>query len=117
MHGGGTRRARYDRRVPRLANDPLAVRAYLDRDWSGAREGERAYWRARIDQGGLAEALLVTQQLYDWMKHADPAWPTREQRDEDLETHVRVAEALQKTAGRDPSVRTGTSRRSTPRVR
>ncbi len=32
------------------------------------------------------------------MSARDPSWPTQQERDEDFETHVRVAEALARTA-------------------
>ncbi len=90
--------------------DPASVRAYVGRDWAGLREGKRNYWRERLDRGGLAEALRVTDQLYEWMRARHPSWPTSQDRDEDFETHKRVAEALARTAPRPV-------RKRTPRVR
>lgn len=75
-----------------------SVRAYLARDWDGAREAKRAYWRERLERGGLAEALRVTEQLRAWMQSIDPHWPSKEDREEDLETHRRVAETLARAA-------------------
>lgn len=81
-------RGRYSRRVSPL--DPAAIRAYVGRDWQKARSAKRAYWRERLARGGMAEALRVTEQLH--------RVPTDAERDEDLQTHQRVAEALAKTA-------------------
>lgn len=72
--------------------DPAAVRAYLARDWSAARERKRAYWRDRLQRGGLGEALAITEQLR--------VGSTEQDREADLETHRRVAEALARTPRR-----------------
>ena len=66
--------------------DPDAIRAYAARDWARVRENKRAYWRARLDRGGLAEAVRVTELL------RDTTAPSETSREEDLETHKRVAE-------------------------
>ena len=68
------------------------VRAYMSRDWARVRDLKRAYWRDRLDRGGLVEAIRITEML------REPA--TDEARDEDLQTHQRVAEALAKTKAR-----------------
>jgi hypothetical protein len=78
--------------------DPLGVRAYLARDWRAARLGKRRYWQDRLARGGLVEALRVTEQLRAWTAHHNPSWPTEQQREEDLETHRRVSQALRATA-------------------
>ena len=88
-----------------------SVRAYLARDWDAARERKRTYWSDRLVRGGLAEALRVTEQLRAWMKSLDPDWPSKEDREEDLETHRRVAAALARTA---PPVATTTPVRARP---
>jgi hypothetical protein len=75
--------------------DPALLRAFAQRDWRRARDAKRAYWRARLDRGGLAEAIRVTESLRGPDDH----------REEDLETHQRVAEALAKTAPRRASTR------------
>lgn len=95
--------------------DPAAVRAYMARDWGAVREAKRQYWRDRLDRGGLVEALRVSEQLRDQAAHANPAWPTEKDREEDLETHQRVAKALASTA--PPERRSASARARTPRVR
>jgi hypothetical protein len=39
--------------------DPASVRAYVARDWQLLRTGKRAYWRTRLERGGLVEALAI----------------------------------------------------------
>ena len=80
--------------------DAAAVRAYLARDWARVRDNKRAYWRDRLDRGGLAEAVRVTELLR--------GRATDQDREEDLETHQRVAQALATTRRRRPAAsRTG----------
>jgi hypothetical protein len=86
-----------------MAPDPLGVRAYLARNWEAARDNKRRYWHDRLAKGGLAEALRVTEQLRAWTAANNPSWPTEQQREEDLATHQRVAQALAATApGKSP---------------
>jgi hypothetical protein len=95
--------------------DPASVRAYVARDWRQLRARKRAYWRARLERGGLAEALSITEQLRTWMHERDAAWPTEQDRDQDLETHRRVAATLARTAPaaarREPTAPRGRARR------
>jgi len=78
--------------------DSASVRAYVDRDHDAARAGKRAYWRGLLERDGLRAAVAVTDQLRQWMKQTNPSWPTEQDREEDLETHRRVAQALALTA-------------------
>ena len=101
----------------RSAIDPAAVRAYMARDWSAARDAKRTYWRERLARGGFREALRITDELYRWSLLADPTWPTRQARDEDLATHQRVAETLARAArASTPAPRARTARVRKSRV-
>jgi hypothetical protein len=70
--------------------DPASVRAYLDRDWQLLRARKRAYWRERLERGGLAEAFSITEQMRTWMRERDAAWPTEQDREEDRATKLPV---------------------------
>jgi hypothetical protein len=86
----------------------------MARDWAAARGSKREYWRDRIERGGLRDVLRLTDQLRGWMKRIDPEWPTAREREEDLQTHQRVAEALAKAgtvaSRRRPKLRAGARR-------
>ena len=97
--------------------DPASARAYVDRDWRRLRANKRAYWRERLECGGLAEALSITEQMRTWLREQDAAWPTEQEREEDLETHRRVAAALACTAPTSPHRKAATTRRRARRVR
>ncbi|HEY0481819.1 MAG TPA: hypothetical protein VGD37_30080 [Kofleriaceae bacterium] len=96
------------------AIDPASVRAYVARDWRALRASKRVYWRARLDRGGLAEALAITGQLRAGLQHRDATWPTEHDREEDLQTHRRVAAALARTA---PTTAPGKAPRARGRAR
>jgi hypothetical protein len=87
--------------MPR-AIDPASLRAYMARDWRRARLGKRAYWRARLATGGLAAAIAISDQLRTGLQKHDASWPSEHDREEDLETHRRVAAALARTATAAP---------------
>jgi hypothetical protein len=97
--------------------DPAAARAYVDRDWRRLRAHKRTYWRARLERGGLVEACSITEQLRAWMRGRDAAWPTEQEREEDLETHRRVAAALARTAPARPRREAAAARGRARRVR
>lgn len=86
--------------MPRLR--AADVRAYLARDWARARDLKRAYWRDRLDRGGLGEAIRVTELMRGSSTDA--------RRDDDLETHRRVAQALARTTPRPPGATRGAAR-------
>ena len=91
--------------------DREAIRAYVARDWQRARDDKRRYWAQRLEANGLREALEVTQQLRSWMMQVDGSWPTQAQREDDLQTHQRVAEALAKTRHAKPATSRARARR------
>ena|ERR1041385_9996 len=97
-----------------MAIDRASIRAYVARDWAASRTLKREYWRDRLIRGGLAEAIEITEQLRQWMKRTNPSWPTKKDREEDFETHQRVADALAKTSpgARAPRKRTARIRRA-----
>lgn len=78
--------------------DAASIRAYVARDWMGARQAKQAYWRERLARGGLREALRITADLRDSMMQLVPDWPTERDREEDLETHRRVTQTLKKAS-------------------
>lgn len=64
------------------------LRAYALRDWAGiARAKQRG-----TNVEGPAEALALSQALWDHMRQIDPHWPTDAQRRDDFEHHVRLVQ-------------------------
>jgi hypothetical protein len=77
--------------------DPAHVRAFLERDWALVQRAKDEHRRRRHAEGGAAEALRTVEALWQHARALDPGWPSAADREEDLETHRRVSEALQRT--------------------
>jgi hypothetical protein len=78
-----------------VSNHPAA--ALLSKRWDLLAAYKDQYWRER-KQLGLREALRVVDSLRTQAQFFNPSWPTPEDREADLETHVRVSAALARTA-------------------
>jgi hypothetical protein len=70
--------------------------AYANRDWSAIAAHKRRVWTQVATKMSAAEMLALGDSLRDLVHTIHPDWPTREQRLEDLETHIRVSEMLRR---------------------
>lgn len=76
------------------AVDPEALRRFARRDWSGlAAAKDRAWLEAKRD-GDASDALRSADELRRYVRRIRPDWPARADREEDLQTHIRVLKAL-----------------------
>jgi hypothetical protein len=75
---------------------PHPAAALLSKRWDLLAEYKDQYWRDR-KKLGLAEALRVVDSLRTQARLFQPGWPTQDDREEDLQTHIRVAAALART--------------------
>jgi hypothetical protein len=69
-----------------VSNHPAA--ALLSKRWDLLAAYKDQYWRER-KQLGLREALRIVDSLRTQAQFFNPSWPTPEDREADLETHVR----------------------------
>ena len=70
----------------------------MGRDWDLLARLKSEHWQAiRRDQGWLG-SMLIAEGLRHEMKLLRPEWPSDVERREDLASHVRVAELLQRAA-------------------
>lgn len=69
----------------------------INKRWDLLASYKDRYWRAQKALG-IEEALRITSELRDHVESMIPGWPTRQEREEDFETHRRVAKALARTA-------------------
>jgi hypothetical protein len=76
---------------------PHPAAALLTRRWDLLAHYKNQYWRDR-KKLGLTEALRVVGSLRAQARFFQPSWPTQDDREEDLETHIRVAATLARTA-------------------
>ena len=72
--------------------------SYVDRDWAAVRTSKDAFWARRIARLGPAEGLRIADELRRQVLLQNPGWPDAEQRREDLESHVRLCELLQRAS-------------------
>jgi len=79
-----------------------AIREFANRDWNAARESKETYWGERIARLGPIEGLRIAEDLRRQVLAQDAAWPRAADRDQDLLSHIRLAELLR---------RAGTARR------
>ena len=69
------------------------IREFVSRDWDAARENKDAYWRDRIARLGPVEGLRIADELRQ-QALLHPGWPQPDERDDDLQSHVRLAALL-----------------------
>jgi hypothetical protein len=94
-----------------------AATALLTKRWDLLAEYKDQHWRDR-KKLGIQEALRVVDSLRTQAQLFNPGWPTSEDREADLQTHIRLTKALARTAPRQTKTGTARSRQaaSSPRV-
>ncbi|HEX7843644.1 MAG TPA: hypothetical protein VF469_39495 [Kofleriaceae bacterium] len=76
---------------------PHPAAALLSKRWDLLAEYKVQYWRER-KKLGAREALRVVDSLRTQAQFFNPNWPTPEDREADLQMHIRVSAALARTA-------------------
>ena len=72
------------------------IHDYVSRDWGAARDAKDAYWADRIDRLGPMEGLRIADELRRQALAQCPAWPSEEDRREDLAAHAKLSSLLQR---------------------
>lgn len=72
------------------------IREFVARDWEKVREAKDAYWGERVARLGPLEGLRIADELRRQALLLDPAWPHPADRRQDLLSHARLAELLQR---------------------
>ena len=80
--------------------DPAALRAFLDRDWAAASRDKELYWRDYKREHGPAAGIRMADELRRQVLAVRPDWPSAEEREEDLATHLRVIDVLRRVPAR-----------------
>jgi hypothetical protein len=73
-----------------------AIRELVHRDWDAVRASKDAYWGERIARLGPIEGLRIAEELRRQVLAHNPSWPGAADRQQDLLSHVRVAELLRR---------------------
>lgn len=70
------------------------VKAFLERDWASLERLKSDFWKGQKKRLTPTEVFLIANQLRETARLLHPGWPTEGDRQEDLETHIRVAAVL-----------------------
>src|SRR6185369_6052398 len=76
------------------------LRMFTRQDWAIAERDKELYWRDWKKQHGPAAGVRIADELRKQVLAQRPAWPSDEERQEDLSTHLRVLEALDRVPPR-----------------
>ena len=79
--------------------DPRDVKAYVERDWAGARAAKDAYWARRFALEGSAVTLAASEALRCHMRLVRPDWPSERERRDDFAHHVALKALIDRAAG------------------
>jgi hypothetical protein len=74
------------------------IRDYVARDWDAARQAKDTYWAERIARLGAGEGWRIADELRRQAIVLDPDWPHPDDRDRDLQAHVRLALLLRRAS-------------------
>ncbi|MCL4809497.1 MAG: hypothetical protein KJ062_17170 [Thermoanaerobaculia bacterium] len=75
------------------------LREYMTRDWAAVRESKECYWSEELsaaDRIRLAESLRLS------VLAATPAWPSEEDRVDDLDAHEHLAGKIRRAGTARP---------------
>ncbi|WP_437620337.1 hypothetical protein [Sorangium sp. So ce1151] len=76
------------------------LRRFARQGWEAAQRDKELYWRDWKRQHGPAAGIRIADELRKQVLTQKPSWPREEERREDLATHLRVLEALDRVAAR-----------------
>jgi hypothetical protein len=82
---------RYTRHVK-----PEDIAAFVRRDWRTAAASKKAQWLEERRRRGVAWCFRLADDLRGQVARQQPTWPTAAERQADLDSHVRVGEALRR---------------------
>jgi len=73
---------------------------FARRDWDALAESKTAHWRAVKSELGEGAGICIGDALRRSAQAQNPGWPGDDDRARDLESHARVADALERVHGR-----------------
>ena len=72
------------------------IAAFAHRDWKTVAACKEAQWLTERRRRGVRWCLEVAEGLRQQVLQRHPTWPTADERQDDLDTHVRVGTALRR---------------------
>ena len=74
------------------------LRAFVERAWDLKDEAKRRYWIGRYAEEGPCATLAASNALREHLRTLRPAWPTPEDRADDLRRHLELVALLRSVA-------------------
>jgi hypothetical protein len=75
---------------------PSRAADLVRRNWTLLDRAKAEYWRDRKRTGKAGEGIRIADELRRQVLAQRPGWPSASERAEDLDAHVRLAEALRR---------------------
>jgi hypothetical protein len=75
---------------------PRTISTFIELDWAAAARDKERWWRDYKREHGPAAGVRFADELRRQVLAARPDWPSEEEREEDLATHLRVIEVLRR---------------------
>lgn len=72
------------------------VAVFAGRDWAAIAASKEAHWLSERRRRGIPWCLEVAEGLCQQVSQQRSEWPSAEERQADIDTHVRVGEALRR---------------------
>jgi hypothetical protein len=72
------------------------IAAYVRRDWQAVGAAKDEQWLEERRRRGVAWCFRVADALWRQAVRQHPGWPSAEEREADVASHVRVSEALRR---------------------
>ncbi|MCC6997113.1 MAG: hypothetical protein IT370_21040 [Deltaproteobacteria bacterium] len=76
------------------------IRAFALRDWTTTAKLKSVVWRRWRRRHGWLASLRVAEDLRQHVQLVRPGWPDRSEREADLDSHLRVIDALRRVHAR-----------------
>ena len=78
--------------------NPEDLRAYARRDWEKAAASKEAYWAREFAEHGSIAVFEASRALWRHMRAIRPDWPSPEERQEDLQDHIKLKRLIDRAA-------------------
>jgi hypothetical protein len=78
------------------------IEEFLRRDWRAVEASKRAFWAERKKDIDARELFAAVDTFREQIMALRPDWPTPAQREEDLEAHMKLGQALRSVHAHAP---------------
>lgn len=71
----------------------------MDRDWTAVAASKQAHWAHEFRERGPEATFEAASILSEHLRAVNPAWPSDDERRDDLAHHVALKRTIDRTAG------------------